>query len=60
MTQKTEDFKDEYSDLIYTARKNGVESDDIELAITTVKAMRERKYNNKPKNDVKKIKKIRR
>lgn len=60
MAQKTEDFKDEYSDLIKTARKNGVESDDIKIVVATVKAMRERKRNNKPKNDVKKIKKIRR
>lgn len=50
-TQKVKDFEDEYSDFIKTARKNGVESDDIKLAITTVKAMRERekKNNDTPK-----------
>lgn len=39
MTQKTEKFENEYSKLIKTAQKNGVESDDIELAVATVKAM---------------------
>ena len=51
-TQKVKDFEDEYSDLIKTAQKNGVESDDIKLAVATVKAMRERekKNNDTPKN----------